>query len=49
MDETSAGVQMILLSRPNDHSVRKKGELLYVENVFLADGVDGVVMKFSQE
>lgn len=49
MDETSAGVQMILPSRPNDHNVRKKGELLFVENVLLADGVDGVVMKLSQE
>lgn len=49
MDETPAGVQMILPSRLNGHNVRKKGELLYVENVFLADGIDGVVMKFSQE
>lgn len=49
MDETSAGVQMILPSRQNDHNVRKKGELLFVENLFLADGVDGVVMQFSQE
>lgn len=49
MDETSAGVQMILPSRPNGHNVRKKGELIFVENVFLADGVDGVIMKLSQE
>lgn len=49
MDETSAGVQMFLPSRPNGHNVRNKGELLYVENVFFADGVDGVVMKLSQE
>lgn len=49
MDETSAGVQMILPSRPNGHNVRNKGALLYVENVFPSDGVDGVVMKLSQE
>lgn len=49
MDETSAGVQMILPSRPNDHNVRNKGELLFVESLILAGGIDGVVMKFSQE